>query len=249
MKYTFYLLLLILVFQACVKSENEKVVLNDNAPFTGLLYGKIYIYEVDSIQYDTIQGKTIRDSVHFFMKESVIDTLRDLVKNKVLKIERSYRKKETQPWILKDIITANFEKQNFVRTEDGLKTLLLPYPLTEKKTFDPSVYVEKTFTSVEVKGEQIELYKGVKGKVTSLKATLTLYGKQYTNLCQIDWTNGTDNLAEQRLVKEYYAKDIGLIYRDLRMLNTQCLASCATQTWDKKAQSGFVWRMKLKGVE
>ena len=244
-----FFILLSLTFYACVKDETQQVVVVTNKDFVRGTLGKSYYYEVDSIQYDTAKGKTLRDSVRFFLKEVLVDTFLDNTKQKVTRIERYQRAKETQEWQFREVVSEKVEQGNFVTTVDGIVTLQLPQTLAEKKAFDPGIYLEKNFTAVEVKGERVEIYKGVRAKVSSLKATLTQFGKQYDNLCLVEWTNGTDNLAEFRSAKEYYAKGIGLIYRELRALDTQCLASCATQSWDKKAQSGFVWRMKLKEVK
>ncbi|MBK9490095.1 MAG: hypothetical protein IPO07_15970 [Haliscomenobacter sp.] len=42
---------------------------------------------------------------------------------------------------------------------------------------------------------------------------------------------------------ERYAADVGLVYRELSVLNTQCLM-CQGQAWEKKAQSGFILKMR-----
>ena len=61
-----------------------------------------------------------------------------------------------------------------------------------------------------------------------------------------------ENLIERRYVIEQYAPEVGLISRDLLILDTQCnvccqgdFATCEPIDWKDKAERGFILRQRL----
>jgi hypothetical protein len=50
----------------------------------------------------------------------------------------------------------------------------------------------------------------------------------------------SENLIELRRSRVKYAKGIGLVYRELWVLDTQCIEQCDGKPWEEKAEKGFI---------
>jgi hypothetical protein len=55
----------------------------------------------------------------------------------------------------------------------------------------------------------------------------------------------SENLIELRLAHEKYARGVGLVYRELWILDTQCIEDCIGMTWEQKAEKGFILKQTL----
>jgi hypothetical protein len=112
------------------------------------------------------------------------------------------------------------------------------FPLKEGQTWNPTIFVDP-LSKVEVKGEPLELFKGWEAKVKSIDKSWN----QYPNTLEIQFSD-YENAIELRRGTERYAANLGLVYRELSVLNTQCLNACLGQPWEKKAQAGFILKMR-----
>jgi len=59
-------------------------------------------------------------------------------------------------------------------------------------------------------------------------------------------TKSVFRFIELRLSYERYARGVGLIEREMRILDTQCIEACSTKTWAEKAEKGFIVRQKIR---
>ena len=65
--------------------------------------------------------------------------------------------------------------------------------------------------------------------------------KDYADVLTIQAQSDPKILTEKRYSLEKYAKGVGLVYREIRILDTQKLD--ASTAWEKKAQKGFITKM------
>ena len=72
----------------------------------------------------------------------------------------------------------------------------------------------------------------------------TIGGMNYDEVMVIEQANN-ENSIELRRAQEKYAKGIGLVYRELYILDTQCIADCEGQTWEEKAEKGMILKQTL----
>ena len=40
-------------------------------------------------------------------------------------------------------------------------------------------------------------------------------------------------------------KNVGLIFKEMKILDTQCIIDCEGQPWEQKAEKGFILRMEI----
>jgi hypothetical protein len=69
-----------------------------------------------------------------------------------------------------------------------------------------------------------------------------LNNKTYNQVAIVSLAD-SENLIEYRWGREYYAKGIGLIYKELRVLDTQKIDP--TTAWEEKAEKGFIVKQRL----
>ena len=50
---------------------------------------------------------------------------------------------------------------------------------------------------------------------------------------------------EFKLSEEKYAKGVGLIYRAMKILDTQCIIDCQFLEWEDKAEKGYILTQQI----
>ncbi|WP_028982133.1 hypothetical protein [Sporocytophaga myxococcoides] len=160
--------------------------------------GMYVLYSVDKKTYG------VSDSTHsfYYLKEIIGDTFRagDEVKYRV---ERYTKKSLTEPWPAQpDSVWSEFNsKNNVTRMENNIRFIKMTFPLENDKTWDGNA--ENTLGQ--------EFY-----KVKDLKRTFyvdTIYFPNSVKIIQAD----NQNLIEKKYKVEYYAKHVGLIYKEKRI--------------------------------
>ena len=203
--------------------------------------GKFIVYQVDSMVYNIKSEGTI-DSTSFFIKEEITDTLLDNENRVNYRIERSVRNSPNDPWVIKDIWVSVRTENTAERVEENVRFIKLVFPLEVGSTWDGNQFVDKT-TIISIAGETLELFKGWEdSEITSLAEPETINGISFEEVTTVVHVQN-ENLIEIREVIEKYAKNVGLVYKKMRILDTQCngdLASCDGLPWEEKAEEGFI---------
>lgn len=254
-KYKFSILLLFaLVFFACERViDSLGGVTYEYAP---LETGKYKIYRVDSTVYDEYNCTVLRSS--YQVKEIIGSTGTDGEGDLFYSIERYVRADSTQPWELYNIWSEKIEDNQLQRVEDNQRMVKLVFPVKESRAWDGIVYIRRD-TLVPVRGGSIDMYKDwdefVYNKVDKsfIDTVSNIY---YPNALEVMQVNKTNNI-ERRFSKEVYAKNIGLVYKEMWILDTQCrprppgcqgvgnIATCLFTPWQIKAEKGFILTQSL----
>lgn len=245
-------LLFLWSFMAC-----ERIV--ETLPPAGQAYypmeeGRYRIYQIDSLVYDEYNCNTVRS--RFQVKEVTGAAIMDGEGAKAHRIKRYQRDTENDPWVLMGIWTEKLEDQQIQRVEDNQRTIKVVFPVKQGATWDGIVYIRRD-TLVPLRGGAIDLYKDWDnfeyGPVGQTYID-TLSNQVYDDAVQITQVDKTNNI-ERRYAKEVYAKGIGLVYKEMRILDTQCrmprclgqsdIASCISTPWHIKAEKGFILKQSL----
>ena len=92
--------------------------------------------------------------------------------------------------------------------------------------------------------EVIEAFKGWEYLVNELDVPSSVNNFSLDSTSTISYAN-SENVIELRSAKEQYAKNIGLIFKEYKILDTQCISDCIGMTWEEKAEQGFILRMTM----
>lgn len=235
---------LLLVLSAC-SEESENVPLDFGYDYFPLEVGKYRIYQVDSVIYDPKVNFTAIDSSHSQMKEEIAGTFVDNSGAVVYRVERSFRPTADEPWQISKVFVQSVDEIRAFQIEDNLRVIKMTFPLRVGEEWNANVFFDSTEIIIPVAGEAINLYKDWSWKVLSTRSPLTLGNLSFSDVATFQLSD-SENLIEQRRAFEQYASGIGLIYRELNILDTQCqvccngdFINCGEIAWGEKAEKGF----------
>ncbi len=245
-----FLLAGLVLLLACAKQETEDIDLLFAYEYFPLEIGQERVYQLDSIIFDPIPGGIGVDTFSWQLRERIVDTLRSSSGTLRYLIERAERANDTLPWVTQAIWTASRTQTQAFRTEDNLRFVKMNFPLREGDSWDANIFIDKDL-KVEIAGEQVEIFKGWESEILNLSENVELEGQNFENVLSIQIADN-ENLIEYRYGLEQYAADIGLIYKELWVLDTQCefccnndFELCDNLEWEQKAEAGFILRQQL----
>jgi hypothetical protein len=200
--------------------------------------GKFWIYASDSIIFDN--GGTKIDTFVSFIKEEIGDSFLDETGNTVYKLNRYFRRNSTDVWSRTNTWTTYTDRTRAIRTEENLKFVKLVFPLKKGLRWDGNVFLDEDIM-IDVAGESIEAYKNWKYKIEEINETFSFKG---TNVVAVKVNLVDDaSIIDRRKVTEYYGKDIGLLKKEMIILDSD--GSKPNDPWEKKAQKGFIHTLTL----
>lgn len=198
-------------------------------------------YRMDSIIFDN-EGLTV-DTFVSYRQERLAGVFTDsegkeahrLIISK--KVDWNDEYKETDLW------TTQINDAGFQRKEENLNFVKLIFPVVLGETWDGNQFLDTT--KVFVAGEELRMYTNWKYEYDSRHDSMTVRGEVFNDVLRVFQANNT-NALHRRYSVEHYAKGVGLIRRDMEILDTQCIdPACETIPWQDKAEKGFILKQEL----
>lgn len=212
--------------------------------------GKFIEYRADSIVYDfAIGGGTQRDSSSNFIREAIVDTSRDQTGLLTYRIERFERRNDSLPWQFKQVLSAARTSTQAIQTDDNLRFLKIVFPLDRFSNWDGNLWIDQ-YREVEIAGERIRPFVNWNYEVDSLDISAQIGAFAFDTVLFITEVDET-NAIERRLSKAKYAKNIGLVWREQWILDSQYCnqipapADCLNKPWTEKAEAGYILRQTI----
>jgi hypothetical protein len=226
-----------LLFFSCHKNEIETLTLTGKDYFP-LAIGKTMTYDLDSIIYDPILSGGIKiDTTRWQIKDVYKDTFRDNAGVLQYRIERSERMKGKIDWRIAKVVTAALSQNQAIGQEDNLRFIKFPLIFGENTAWNAMIFNDSA--KVIIAGETLDLFsKKWASKVVSFGKKEAIGSKTFDDVLTILSQTSTTILTEKRYLLEKYAKNVGLIYREYHVLDTQKLD--AAVAWEKKAEKGAI---------
>lgn len=249
MRYLFFALGL---FALCGCAEQtEELSLDFGYDYFPLEVGKFRIYQVDSVIFDPQLRSVNIDSTATQVRELVTSSFVDNTGNEAFRIERSIRKTPNDPWRITKVLVQSLDESRAFQVEDNLRRIKMVFPLNKGKVWNAHVFFDSTDIIISVAGETIDLYKDWSWEVLEVGESIRLGDLELDEVATIQLSD-SENLIELRKAVEQYATGIGLIYREMEILDTQCaiccgndFATCSEMPWSEKAEKGFIFRQRL----
>ena len=253
----FFLLIGLVVFLYACGREIE-ILAKPSTDYYPMETGKYKIYQIDSIVYDEYNCAV--DTVTFQIKEVTGDTVWDGEDALAYKVERHYRADNSQSWLLTGVWIEKLENYQIQRVEENQRIIKLVFPIKETKYWDGIVYIRRD-TLVPLRGGAIDMFKDWDDftyqeiDVSFVNPITADYYEETVLVNQVDKTNN----IERRYSRERYAKGIGLVYKEMKILDSQCrrpggvktcdgvgnIADCIFLPWEEKAEKGFILTQTL----
>ena len=208
--------------------------------------GDYFIYQLDSIRYDDFNDTTIRTSM--LVREINESLFVDAGGRESFRIQREYKLNENDEWGSYgfDIWFAYKDESTAERVEENLRFVKLSFPLRLGRSWLGNIHIDTR--PVDVDSGVLE---NPNSWLDGWEYTITSIDEAYSNdnlsfdstLTVIQEATGT--LLDTTGSREIYAKNVGLIYKDLYKLKTQCIANCIGMSWEDKAEKGFIIKQRL----
>ena len=198
--------------------------------------GKYVSYQVDSTIYDVDGNATAIFNSTSFLKEEVSDTLRDSENELVYRIERFEKSNLDDPWEIKDVWVSKRTEFQAERVEENLRFIKMVFPLAEDATWNGNLYIDER-TIIPIAGESIEVFKNWSSELRLLNQPALIGDFLFDEITTISHAD-SENLIELRQVTEKYAKGVGLVEKEMWILDTQEIDQ--TRPWELKAEKGYI---------
>lgn len=236
----FTLSIICVVFSSCLEENTNSL---DTSLF-GYEYfpleiGKYWLYQVDSTIIDEGGAKTLMST--FYIREEVVDKFQNNLGEDVFVIQKSKSDIPDGTFLVTDAWSAELNEDYAVRTEENLRFVKLVFPIDKDRNWEGNQFDE--LTRVDVAGELIWVYKDWGDyRVIADGIPVLANGKAYSDAVIIQQADFESDV-ELRQSTEYYAPNIGLIRKEMSILDTQCL--CPGEEWIEKAEAGFILSQHL----
>ena len=254
-----YTILCLIGFLAFFNSCSENTVGEDLTVIKGLDYypmfvGKYIIYEADSIIYRSESGGVCtfaRDTSHFFLKEEVVDIFTDNTGKENYILERFIKYDINDPWVVMDVWNTYVGDSHVERVEENLRFIKMVFPVSEGIRWNGNSFFRDT--TLTLAGEVIEFYKHwtPEYEYTDIDIPESFNGIEYDSVSTIVQSAPSENKINHRYSLEKYARGVGLVYKEMRILDTQCceffpeLGMCDGIPWEEKAEKGLIYRQSV----
>lgn len=242
MRLFFILFSLFLLLSAC---NDQEQVLDDfkldlGKEYAPLKVGQFVVYQVDSIIFDPVGEKKI-DTTSLQVKEEIVSSYEAPNEQTIFVVERYERQDASEKWRVTNVWSIYFVNNTLVRVEDNLRFIKLIFPVIPKKKWNPNVNFDDDI-NITVAGETLKMFKDWTSSIEKIEDELIVNGLIFKDVATIFPVNN-ENLIEYRYGIEQYAKNIGLIYRELWILDTQNINP--TLPWEQKAEKGFILKQEV----
>jgi len=233
----FILLGLLIALSSCNENTvKETIEVDQGYEYFPLEVGKYITYQVDSVIYDVGNNVTLIDTIRTYIKEEITDTLVDNTGETVYRIQRYERSNVNDNWRVKDIWTSARTRAQAEKVEENLRFIKMVFPVTEGIEWNGNIFIDES-TIIPIAGESIEVFKNWLYKIESMDQSETIGDFTFDRVTTVSQAD-SENLIELRFSIEKYAEDIGLVYREMRILDSQIIDESIP--WEVKAQKGYI---------
>lgn len=180
--------------------------------------GKYVIYEGDSVIRDDVSSS--QDTVYKFQMKEVIESIfYDNQNRPTMRIVR-YKKKYDSlvpysaiNWVLQDVWTANLTKTTAEKVEEGVRFVKLIFPVKENVEWNGNA--QNTWVPCSY-----YTYEAWNYKITSANNSENVNGLNFDSVVTIQQIN-VSNFIDTKYSVEKYAKNVGLVYKQMILLKKQ----------------------------
>lgn len=235
-------------FLACTENTKvEEITIDYGYDYFPLQKGKYIDYRMDSVVYDFVNNNFTAIESSYYTREMLTDTFTDNEGRLSFKIERFERQSQNEPWQVKNVWYATKSKGQAERVEDNYRFVKLAFPVRRGLAWQGASYINEE-EIVTIAGETLQMFKGWSSEIITIDTNkiVQIGSLSFNNVLTVRHADD-ENAIEKRFVSEKYAKGVGMVYREAHILDTQCGLACDGETWEEKAEKGFILKQTIIG--
>ena len=154
---------------------------------------------------------------------------------------KSIKSKASDSYVPNRLERVYIDDDRLIMTDQNVRFINLVFPPLLNSRWDGNIFFNDQIITF-IGGDPFMIYDGWDYEITKKDTTMTVNGVEYNNVLKVSQTD-TENAIERRLSEEYYAKNVGLIYKKLMILDSQKISS--NLPWEQKAESGLIFTLSL----
>lgn len=228
---------------------NESIPVSEvdlNTKYAPVEVGKYWEYEVDSIIYDDL-GMTVFNTSSF-IKEQIINKAEGIDGDSIYMLQVSKKNSVDSDYFATDLWVVKIQNNGLVRIEENLSFIKLLFPPEVGDEWNGNQFAEND-VEVFVSGEPIVVYKDWKEYlVEDQLSSYTVGDMSFDDVIVIKHVDEA-NLIEKRLSYEYYASGVGLVAKEMVILDSQkCVDLMLSQDecdFTEYAEKGYILSQRL----
>lgn len=174
-------------------------------------------YRVDSIVYTFADPFVFSDTLTFELREEVTDSFRDLSGDLTFELTRFRRAPGDSVWGVDRVWKTNPYVDRVEKTEDEFRYIKLIFPPKQGDDWNGTIYINTTADEVE---EYIRPGKDWTFNYTSVDEAATIGSFNLDSTLTVVHVDDSNKIERDYSI-EIYAKGIGLVYKDIRILDKQ----------------------------
>ena len=195
--------------------------------------GFTWEYQVDSILI--IQGGNSNIISSSFVQEKVVELISEESSSKTYRLERSIRSDQDSNWKLRDVWQISKDDTKVIKTEENLRFIKLVFPAVKGVKWDGNTFFDAS-KLFDVASNEVAIYQDWNYKVEEVEIEKTYNDILYSDVLRLSHVD-EESLISRRFSEEYYAKDVGLVYREMEIYDSQ--NGDTSLSWLERAEKGF----------
>ena len=249
--FSFFFLFLFIF--SCKKTDApQNVELLKGVNYFPLEVGKYITYEVDSIIYRIQSGSEctfVSDTSHSFLKEIIVDEYVDNEGAINFVVERFKKKLATDSWKIDDVWYTKKTETQVERVEEDLRFIKMIFPVREGERWKGNAFI---YVDTIVVGNDNMVFYGFwsndyKYESVDVKEEIGTY--TFDSVMTVVQSDASDFKINYRNSIEKYARNVGLVYKEMQILDRQCCGiddtpsardSCYQVPWEENAEKGLI---------
>ena len=207
---------------------------------------------MDTITWFEESGSTCifgTDTTRSYLKEEVVSILdvNNGTTNYIL--ERFFRKDLSEPWEIQDVWNIVKYDSKVERVEENLRFIKMVFPVAEGSQWNGNAFINAD-TSVAFAGSLVAIYQFWDSnyrysRVDESEQIGSFNLDSVVTIIQSD--TQLSDVINYRFSTEKYARNVGLVYKEMRIIESQCcgpqdsmsLSICQALDWEERAEKGF----------
>jgi len=233
MKSGFIFLITLVLMMACAPEDPVD-------PDTGLDYfplkvGNQWLYQVE----ETNINQSIEVSSQYELRVSVADSFKNMAGGYTYILHRETRSSETNPWQSIDTWSAWFSSNRIVQNEANVSFVKLLFPPSAGSYWNGNQFNNLPDNGNLFNGPDSESY-----QLTEIDMPMTLAnGLEFPQTLTVVQNEFEDNIVGNDLRREVYAREVGLIYKEVMQLEYCSTPACLGQ---QIVDKGVIYIQTLK---
>ena len=228
----------VFIFSSCEKVIEDGAIDPKMLSYFPIEQGRSWEYQSDSVIFRVIGIK--RDTIRSYHKEEINGGFINAEGKQILRLERFYKKKLTDPWTKVNTWSVQRDSLLSIRIEENIPFIKLVFPFKKGTRWDGNALFDETIP-IDVGGEAIQPFKNWKYRIEDTDFDYTLKNQKLKaiRVAHID----ESSIIDVRKSSEIYVEGIGLARKDMTIVDLD--SNKPTEPWQNKILKGYIHTLTL----